>query len=66
MGERRSVALLKELLNLNRACLSINISPLRGFSDRLLQIVIYDYYAPSFLSTSAAFEFPGFIFNDFL
>ena len=40
MGERRSVALLKELLNLNWACLSINISPLRGFSDRLLQIVL--------------------------
>ncbi len=27
---------------------------------------IYDYCAPSFLSISAAFEFPGFIFNDFL
>ena len=37
MGERYSVALLKELPDLNPVRCSINISPLRGFSDRLLQ-----------------------------
>jgi hypothetical protein len=36
MGERRLVALLKELLSLIRPAFSINISPLRGCSDRLL------------------------------
>ena len=39
MGERRLVALLKELLNINRVCLSINIPPLRSFptdSSRVL------------------------------
>ena len=36
MGERRLVTLRKELMNLNWACLSINIAPLRGFSDRVL------------------------------
>ncbi|PYS55343.1 MAG: hypothetical protein DMF76_26080, partial [Acidobacteria bacterium] len=36
MGERCSVALLKELPDLNSVWCSINISPLRGFFDRLL------------------------------
>ena len=36
MGERQSVALLKEQLHLNCAYPSIDISPLRGFSDELL------------------------------
>jgi len=34
MGERCSVALLKELPDLNSVGCSINISPLRGFFDR--------------------------------
>jgi len=37
MGERYSVSLLKELPDLNSAWCSINISPLRGFYDRLLK-----------------------------
>src|SRR2546427_3342291 len=37
MGERYSVALLKELPDLNPVRCSINISPLRGFSDSLLK-----------------------------
>jgi hypothetical protein len=39
MGERGLVALLKELLSLVGVCLSIDISPLRGFSNRLPQRV---------------------------
>ena len=37
MGERYSVTLLKELPDLNPVRCSIDISPLRGFSDRLLK-----------------------------
>jgi len=37
MGESCSVALLAELPDLNSAWCSINISPLRGFSDSLLK-----------------------------
>jgi hypothetical protein len=37
MGERRLVALLTEPLSINWACVSINISPLRGFPDGLLK-----------------------------
>src|SRR6266478_5647770 len=37
MGERQSVALLKEQLHLNCAYPAIDISPLRGFPDRLLK-----------------------------
>jgi|GEM_PF-4622665 len=37
MGERRLVTLLKELPSLIGFWFSINISPLRGFSDRLLR-----------------------------
>ena len=37
MAERRLVALLKELPSLFGVWFSINISPLRGFSDRLLR-----------------------------
>ena len=35
MGERQSVVLLKEQLHLDCAYPSIDISPLRGFSDGL-------------------------------
>jgi hypothetical protein len=37
MGERRLIALLKELPSLIGVWFSINISPLHGFSDRLLR-----------------------------
>jgi hypothetical protein len=37
MGERRLVALLKELLSLIGLCVSINISPLRGFFRQTLR-----------------------------
>jgi hypothetical protein len=37
MSERRVVALLKELTRAIGPAFSINISPLRGFSDRLLK-----------------------------
>ena len=37
MGERQSVALLKELPDLNSVRYSINISPLRGFYDSLVE-----------------------------
>ena len=37
MGESCSVGLLAEVPDLNSAWCSINISPLRGFSDRLLK-----------------------------
>jgi len=39
MGETSSVALLKELPDPNSVWISINISPLRGFSDRVLKRV---------------------------
>jgi hypothetical protein len=52
MGKRRLVALLKELLSINWAAVSINISPLRGFSERLLKPAVNENFDVLLLQSS--------------